>query len=55
MIYALKHKAQKNFMITVWLVKFMDLEMDQTYMFLPITKEIWEIVMKTYSNIRDLD
>lgn len=40
----------ENSMIMFWLVNSMEPKIGQTYMFLTIAEEIWEVVGETYSN-----
>ena len=40
----------ENSMILLWFVNSMEQEISQTRMFLPTTKELWELVMVTYSD-----
>ena len=43
----------ENFMIISWLINSMESEIGQTYMFLPTAKQVWDVVVETYSDMEN--
>ena len=46
-----KHERLKTQIVMAWLVTSIDLEIGQTYMFLSTTKEMWDAVNETFSDL----
>ena len=41
----------ENFMVLAWLVNSMEPNINQTHLFLSIAKEMWDVIVETYSNM----
>ena len=41
----------ENSMVMAWLINSMEVAIRQTYLFLPIAKDLWDAVQETYSNL----
>ena len=48
-----KNWKSENSLIIAWLINSMEPGIGKPFMFLPTTKEVWEAVRETYSNLEN--